>query len=237
MHKREIYCHEYEPPVVDPTESVQQRAERLWEVTNFIGCGIARFEYSGRMQLETLIRHGLNPWHNVLEVGCGALCAGYWIMHFLDAGRYHGIEPNEYMFKAGRDHLLEPGLLEAKRPRFAHNDQYDFSVFGVKFDFFHAHSIWTHAPKKDIERMLDGFVATTNPGARFLTSFKPPGLTGREYMGDEWVGRSHKGHDPGICRHSRKWIRQACEARGLTVEILEKEKVHQMHKWALVRKP
>jgi hypothetical protein len=141
------------------------------------------------------------------------------------------------MFEAGAAHLLEAGLREAKRPRFDHNEQYDFSVFDTKFDFFHAHSIWTHAPKKDIEQMLDGFAGNTNPGARFLTSFKPPGLFGKDYMGDDWVGRSHESDDPGICRHSRKWIQAACAERGLEVDFLDEEKVHQRHKWALVRQP
>ena len=219
---------------VDPNEPLQRRGERLHEAIGFVGCGVARFEKTGRAQLESLVRHGLNPWDKLLDIGCGALCGGYWMIHFLEAGNYHGIEPNTAMFNAGVEHLLEPGLLEEKRPRFLHNDRYDFSGFNEMFDYFHAHSIWTHAPKKDIEKMLDGFVEHTNPGARFLTSFKAPHLFRPDYTGDAWVGRSHESDDPGICRHSFKWIQQACSARGLTVELLKGEKIHKQ-KWILVR--
>lgn len=220
---------------VNPAESLQQRGERLYKVTTQIGCGVQRFEKTGRAQIESLIRYGLSPWHRLLDIGCGALCGGWWMIHFLDTGRYHGIEPNTFMFDAGVAHLVEPGLFEVKRPMFQHNDRYDFSGFGVKFDFFHAHSIWTHAPKKDIEKMLDGFVAHTNPGARFLTSFKPPDLFHRDYQGSTWVGRSHESHEAGICRHSFDWIRRACESRGLMVDLLKEAKIHRQT-WILVRR-
>jgi len=220
---------------VNPTDSLQQRGERLYEVTTQIGCGIKRFEKTGRTQLESLIRHGLNPWDKLLDIGCGALCGGYWMINFLHRDCYYGIEPNEFMFKAGVEHLVEPGLFEAKQPKFLHNDRYDFSGFDVKFDYFHAHSIWTHAPKIDLEKMLDGFLEHSNPGARFLTSFKSPGLFRPDYKGDIWIGRSHESDEPGICRHSFKWIQQACDARGLTVELLRGEKIHKQ-KWILLRR-
>jgi len=224
------------PPPVNPAESLQKRGERLYEVTTQIGCGIKRFEKTGRAQLEGLIRHGLNPWHKLLDIGSGALCGGYWMMHFLDAGGYHGIEPNTFMFEAGKAFIPEEDLFQKKQPRFQHNDQYDFSGFGTTFDFFHAHSIWTHAPKKDIEKMLDGFVRYGNPGARFLTSFKPPDLFHRDYRGDVWVGRSHESDDAGICRHSLGWIRQACATRGLGLDVLKGEKIHKQ-KWLLIHHP
>jgi hypothetical protein len=220
---------------VNPTESLQSRGERLYQVTTQIGCGVQRFEKTGRTQLESLIRHGLNPWHKLLDIGCGALCGGYWMIHFLQPGGYHGVEPNTFMFNAGVEHLVEPGLFEEKRPRFLHNDQYDFSGFGETFDYFHAHSIWTHAPKKDIEKMLDGFVAFTRPGARFLTSFKSPHLFRPDYKGDVWIGRSHESDTAGICRHSFKWIQRACADRGLDVEWLKGEKIHKQ-KWILIRR-
>ena len=220
---------------VDATEPLQSRGERLYRVTTQIGCGVARFEATGRAQLEALIRHGLNPWHKLLDIGCGALCGGWWMIHFLDRGGYHGVEPNRFMFEEGVKHLVEPGLFETKQPRFLHNDQYDFSGFGARFDFFHAHSIWTHAPKKDIGRMLDAFVQYGSPGARFLTSFKRPRPFRPDYQGGTWVGRCHTSDVAGICRHSWKWIRGACAERGLGVELLKHERIHKQT-WILVHR-
>ena len=218
---------------VIPGETLQQRAERLHRVTTNIGCGLWRFERTGRNQLESLIRNGLNPWDKLLDIGSGALCGAYWMIHFLDPGGYHGIEPNCDMFNAGLQHIPEPGLFEIKKPSFQHNDQYDFSGFGIKFDFFHAHSIWTHAPKKDIERMLDGFLAHTNPGAHFLTSFKAPRIFRPDYKGEVWVGKSHEPGEAGIVRHSFRWICDECEARGLQARKLRGEKIHRQQ-WIMI---
>jgi len=86
-----------------------------------------------------------------------------------------------------------------------------------------------------IEKMLDGFVAHSNPGAGFLTSFKSPHIFRPDYKGDVWVGKSHEPGEAGIVRHSFKWIRKACEARGLQVKELRGEKIHRQ-KWLMIRR-
>ncbi len=209
--------------------SLQARAELLSTISDKVGCGVYRFEKNGRAQLEALIRNGLNPWDKLLDIGCGAFCGGYWVMHFLDAGGYHGIEPNVDMFTKGKSHILEPSLVELKQPRFHHNDQYDFSVFDTKFDYLFALSIWTHAGKKDIRKMLDGFLQHTNDRARFLTTIKLPDLFHRDYKKDEWVGGSHKSDVAGTVRHSFTWIERVCSELGLTVTRLKGEKFNTQH--------
>ena len=216
-------------------ETVQKRGERLAKKISFLGCGVHRFEKTGRTQLEVLIRHGLNPWSKLLDIGCGALNGGYWAMHFLNPGCYFGIEPNKEMFEAGAEIIPEPDLFATKNPRFDHNDQYDFSVFGVEFDFFYAHSIWTHAPKKDLEKMLDGMATFGRPGAPFVTSYKAPDLTHRDYKGDSWVGESHESRIKGTVRHSFKWIQRACSERGLVATHLKGERIHRQ-KWICIDK-
>jgi SAM-dependent methyltransferase len=109
----------------------------------------------------------------VLDVGCGALRVGYWLMPFLDPGCYFGIEPNREMLNMGLEELVEPEVIERAQPRFAHNDDFDFSGFGVSFDFVFARSIWTHASKAQISAMLESFAMTSTPGGVFLTSYHP----------------------------------------------------------------
>lgn len=209
--------------------SLQKRAELLSTVSDTVGCGVYRFEKTGRDEIEALIRHGLNPWDQFLDIGCGAFCGGYWVIHLLNEGCYHGIEPNVPMFEGGLSHILDPGLIELKKPVFDHNDQYDFSVFNTTFDFMFAQSIWTHAGKKDIEKMLDGFVEYGSERARFLVTIKLPDLFHRDYKGDEWVGGSHKSKGAGTVRHRFKWIQRACEKRGLLVSRLKGEKINTQH--------
>ncbi|PCJ48451.1 MAG: hypothetical protein COA74_08640 [Gammaproteobacteria bacterium] len=208
---------------------IQDRGELLSTVSDKVGCGVYRFEKTGRTQLEALIRNGLSPWHKFLDIGCGAMCGGYWVMHFLDSGKYHGIEPNIEMWQGGVSYILEADLIQSKDAKFDHNDQYDFSVFDTEFDFMFSQSIWTHAGKKDITKMLDGFAKYGSEDARYLTTIKLPDLFHRDYKGDEWVGGSHNSDIAGTVRHSFKWIKMACNERGLTVKRLKGEKINTQH--------
>lgn len=154
---------------------VQQRAERL-AAEMFIGGPVKWFEQAGRMQFEVLLHEGLQPTSKVLDVGCGALRAGYWLLHFLEPGCYFGIEPNQTMLQAGIDRILEPGLLERSKPTFSSLENFDFSTFGTRFDFVLARSIWTHASKAQICDMLDSFASTASRTGVFLTSYRPASL-------------------------------------------------------------
>lgn len=69
------------------------------------------FESAGRLQISTLIREGLNPDSKLLDVGCGCLRAGYWLVRFLDPECYFGIEPNQQMLEAGIKNCLTPQLV------------------------------------------------------------------------------------------------------------------------------
>jgi hypothetical protein len=150
---------------------LQERAEKLSE-TMFVGGPVKQFASVGRMQLELLLHEGLWPQARLLDVGCGCLRGGYWFMHFLDPGCYHGIEPNAEMLQAGLDVILEPETAARAAARFSHNDRFDFSEFEVAFDFVLARSVWTHASAAQIETMLDSFAATSPTGV-FLASYQP----------------------------------------------------------------
>ena len=181
------------------------------------------FEIAGQKLLMTLLSEGLKPSSKVLDIGCGCLRGGYWLIHFLDKGCYFGIEPNVKMLEAGTRIILEPELAEIKMPQFDHNEKFNFTVFREKFDFFIARSIWTHASKQQIQIMLDRFISNATSGGIFLTSYIRPSLFKKDYTGTGWVGKSHESNNPGIVRHSFGWIQTECTTRGLVAkEIKEK---------------
>jgi hypothetical protein len=47
-------------------------------------------EIAGRLQFAMLIREGVYPSSKVLDIGCGCLRGGYWLIHFLGS---FGLEP------------------------------------------------------------------------------------------------------------------------------------------------
>jgi cyclopropane fatty-acyl-phospholipid synthase-like methyltransferase len=198
-------------------KTLMERASRLTADGIFLGGPAELFETGGRKMLITLLSQGLTPTSKVLDIGCGCLRGGYWLIHFLDSGCYFGIEPNTKMLEGGIRVLLEPGLEDLKKPRFDHNADFDFTVFQEKFDFLVARSIWTHASKKQIQTMLDGFVSTTTGEGFFLTSYWKPTWFKRDYKGTE--GRQKTAH------HSLRWIQTECANRGLVAEEI-KEKAY-----------
>jgi glycosyltransferase involved in cell wall biosynthesis len=186
----------------------------------FMGVPIEGFAESGRMQLDALVRLGLEPGSRLLDVGCGVLRGGYWLVQFLNADRYFGIEPHAGRLAVGKS-LLPPGLLAAKRPRFDGNPDFELTVFGETFDFVMADSIWSHAAKSQIETMLDSLLRVSHEKTVLLASYLPAGSgLGSDYLGSTWVGTSHESNIVGVIRHDRDWILDRCHRRGLGVHEL-----------------
>jgi hypothetical protein len=204
---------------------LQKRIKALGE-KKFLGVPVRDFEKGGREQLTYLFLAGLNPGSKVVDLGCGILRAGYWIIHFLDPGCYCGIEPHRERLEIGIHTVLEPEILEAKRPRFDANPRFDTSVFREKFDFFLAYSIWTHASKPQIQAMLDSFLRDSTDDGVFLTSYLPANWRHRAYRGEKWHGTSHESEVPGCIYHSLRSIIAEGDSRGLTVLQLGRDKTH-----------
>ena len=204
---------------------IQRKAEILSE-KSFLGFPSADFEKAGREQLTYLLLAGLNPDSKVIDLGCGVLRAGYWLIHFLSPGRYFGIEPHTGRLDMGVNTILEPEVLNSKRPQFDTNSQFDTSVFGTKFDFFLAYSIWTHASKRQIQAMLDSFLRDSPDDGIFLTSYLPASWKNRDYKGDRWNGTSHESDVRGCIYHSIRWIENECDRRGLVIVGLGRDQTY-----------
>src|SRR5213080_1560409 len=204
---------------------IQRKAEILSEQT-FLGFPSVDFEKEGREQSSYLLLAGLNPDSKVVDVGCGVLRAGYWLIHFLDSGCYFGIEPHTGRLEMGVNIILEPEVLKAKRPQFDTNSHFDTSVFGEKFDFFLAYSIWTHASKSQIQTMLDSFLRASTEEGIFLTSYLPTSWRNPDYKGDRWNGTSHESDVDGCIYHRLRWIEIECDRRGLVVQGLDRDRTY-----------
>ncbi|MCB1077379.1 MAG: class I SAM-dependent methyltransferase [Verrucomicrobiae bacterium] len=200
-------------PLIEAAERIQDKV--------FLGGPLKIFESAGRNQFILLLKYGLNPHSKVLDIGCGCLRGGYWLIRFLDPGRYFGIEPNMDMLEAGKQEILGDEILNTKKPRFDSNDQFDYAVFGESnFDFFLCGSIWTHAPKIQIQAMLERFSEFRSDGAVFLTSYIRTEHEKDDYMGNKWVGRSHASDQPGLIKHRLESIKEMAGEHSLTVRPL-----------------
>jgi hypothetical protein len=194
---------------------LQWLADHMISDHGFLGVPRETFAQAGREQLIALLAEGLRPESKVLEFGCGCLRIAYWLVRFLDSEGYYGIEPARNRVDYGLTYLFTREELQIKRPRFDYNPVFNSLVFGTKFDFFLARSIWTHASKPQIKSTLDSFLRDAAPHATFLASYFPARSADEDYAGTQWVGTSHESDTPGVIRHSLSWIIEECRNRGL----------------------
>jgi methyltransferase family protein len=142
----------------------------------------------GIAQLAILMNEGCRPEHKVLEIGCGALCAGYPIMQYLNTGNYHGIEPNRWLVD---DALKIPEIHQTattKAARFTYNDTFDGTVFQTTFDYVISHSVLSHAAHWQWPLFLKNVDTHIRRGSKIIASLdlnKPNGYGSKGYPGNE----------------------------------------------------
>jgi len=197
---------------------IKHAASQISALNVFTGGPPNAFPRVGRNQLIVLIDQGLTPDSKVLDIGCGCLRGGYWIISFLNKNNYFGIEPNVEMLEAGKKYLLD-SQSHQKCPTFSNNDNFDLSVFNTQFDFVIARSIWSHASPAQIKKMLAEFCAVASQNSIFLTSYFETDKE-NQYDGDSWVGRSHETKEPGVVGYNFNWIRKECSKNNLKCSLL-----------------
>lgn len=108
----------------------------------------------GLLQFEFLKEHGLEPHHDLLDVGCGTLRGGEHYIKYLEEGDYVGMDISEEALQAGIDRL--ESLINAKNPTLLVNDdlQFDDDRLNGPFEFAIAQSVFTHLPLEQIDECL-----------------------------------------------------------------------------------
>lgn len=155
-------------------DPMAELARRVVQDAPFSGGPLDHFERVGRDTFITLLENGLLPWHRVLDVGCGALRNGFWLVRFLDHGCYFGIEPWKKMLDTGIRQVLGEALLRDKEPSFSNDTRCNFESFGVRFDRVFARSVITHGGPGMVRELLRQFAAHGTEDGVMLLSFWPP---------------------------------------------------------------
>lgn len=156
-------------------------------------------------QFRIMIRYGLREHHHLLSIGCGGLVADRFLIMYLNAARYHGIEPNEWLVQEGIRHEIGQDLIDIKKPRFDDNDQFNLDVFCVKYDYMIAHSIFTHAALNQIKACLASAKQVLKPQGIFLATYFPGP---RDYTKPHWSY-------PPVVRFRPETMRKAIIGAGL----------------------
>lgn len=130
-----------------------------------------QYDFMGATQFRLLCTLGLRACHRVLDFGCGSLRAGRLIMSYLDPGRYYGIEPNAWLIEDAVARQVGEDLIHLKSPQFDHNERFDTSVFGCKFDFIVAQSIFSHTGPDLVRAGLASFAGSVETRGLIAVTF------------------------------------------------------------------
>lgn len=126
----------------------------------------------GVLQLNVMRAQCMRPEHKLLDIGCGSLRGGIHFVPYLDAGNYFGIDMNDSLLDAGYENELDDAN-QKKLPRknLICDGNFNFDLFGEKFDYAIALSLFTHLPLNNIGVCLERLVDVMMPGGRLLASF------------------------------------------------------------------
>lgn len=98
---------------------------------------------------------GLRERHKLLEIGAGSLRAARFLIPYLDAGHYCGVEPDSQSVQLGIEHELGSEMCERQKPRFSARNDFGFLEFGERFDYILSYSVFTHVPPPQVPLIFE----------------------------------------------------------------------------------
>ena len=172
------------------------------------------FDVMSALQFVRLFQAGLRGSSSLLEIGCGSLRAARILIPFLEPDRYFGLEPDRKLVEQGLDRELGRDILAIKRPRFAHNSEFDLSDLKLPpqgVDFAIAQSIFSHTSLAQFRAGVRAVGCALAPDGVFVATF----VRGtKDYAGSSWVY-------PGCVTFRDETVRSIANAAGLSVRITE----------------
>jgi len=116
---------------------------------------------------------GLNPNDRVLDVGCGAGRVGIWLIGFLHADRYFGVDSHLDSLRAFAEYELPLNGLQDKRPQLSHDSNFNVAKFSVKFDFVLDLYVSPHLTPDLALRLYANVVDVLAPNGRIVIPHAP----------------------------------------------------------------
>ncbi|NWG11416.1 class I SAM-dependent methyltransferase [Candidatus Bathyarchaeota archaeon] len=115
---------------------------------------------------------GIKPSQKFLDLGCGTLSLGNYLIEYLDSGNYVGMDISAQALIKGKE-LVERRIgrekLEEKQPTLIQNEDLTFSeVGGQVFDYVWAFSVFDHLPFKYFEEFISNIGNVTDHDSRIF---------------------------------------------------------------------
>ena len=144
----------------------------------------------GQMQLSYLVKHGLVPTDRILEIGCGNLRAGRFLIDYLEPGNYYGIDISPEILLSAQQVIVQDRL-QSKVPQLTFTNDLTLAFLPAGyFNVVHANSVFTHCPIEIIEECFAHVGRVMAPGAIFDFTFYRTNDTGYHVYHEDFYYRT-----------------------------------------------
>lgn len=151
------------PNILHGAEGIRQVGHR-----QYVG---GMWDEIGKLQFDYLISEGLRPADPLLDIACGSLRAGRWLIPYLNTGNYLGIDKEAALIEAGQEHEVPARLLHTKKPEFVVSDRFEFQLFSKRPHVAIAQSLFTHLPPDPINECFVRLRSAIVPFGAFYATF------------------------------------------------------------------
>ena len=158
-------------------ERVKNRGYRVYVG----GFDAERWYKMGKKQFHYLVSKGLKSNHKFVDIGCGALRLGQYLIPYLNQNNYFGVDISKELMSEGLTKELFYDIVAINKPKLICTDQFDFSDVH-NFDYAFAQSLFTHLNPKDIETCMYNLSKVANRESVFyFTAFVNEHNSGEDY--------------------------------------------------------
>lgn len=179
----------------------------------------AQYDFMGASQFRLLTGLGLREDHHVLDIGCGSLRVGRFLMQYLLPNRYVGIEPNIWLIQEALQREIGRETERIKKPRFTTQTAFTPDDVGTAaFDMIVAQSIYSHTGLHGFQASVRAASAVLAPEGQFLFTIVTPAAAGANNMqpgaeAADWVY-------PACVTFNEIEVASVCAVAGLHVQAL-----------------
>ena len=146
---------------------------------NFIGSSNRdQFNEMGQEHFDYLLTEDLQPHHVFLDVGCGALRTGQYIIPYLKTNHYFGLDRMPELIEFGLNDVLAQETVFEKDPAFMVNENFNCDFGNKPVNYVWCQSLMSHLNTEDIKLCLKTLKTKLAPdGKIYFTYFQQDNLS------------------------------------------------------------
>jgi len=118
--------------------------------------------------------YGLKKTDTLLDLGCGTMRNGIWLIDYLNKEKYYGLDNHYNSLSIGLNQEILDKKLDAKKPQLLASGKFNIDFFNIKFDFILACALFNHLKEKQKELAVLNISNNLKTGGTFVLNHNIP---------------------------------------------------------------